>query len=37
MFLKTLVPRTLVEVGLVFNLEARFAVNVLWDTQEYNA
>lgn len=37
MFLKTLALRTLVEVGLAFNLEVRFVVNVLWDTQVYNA
>ena len=37
MFLKSLAPRTLVEVELVFNLEVRFVVNVLSDTQVYNA
>lgn len=37
MFLKTLASRALVEVGLVFNLEVLFVVNVLWDTQVYNA
>jgi len=37
MFLTTLASRALVEVGLVFNLEVLFVVNVLWDTQVYNA
>jgi len=37
MFLKTLASRALVEVGLVFNVEVLFVVNVLWDTQVYNA